>query len=182
MAEEHRPHVPDDPNDETTEDTINDVVNVEPSTPEESKMWPLVDNWLNECEQIPPREKTTLRAQQANEKLMKSIESIAELKAAHARLSPSGRFWGASQFMNRLCKSAQENGITSLPRYPSKQGEAEGDYLPWSKIESSKKGGDTAFAIFGTLFGPGSNGDVRAQILLGAVMQAPSTKKVIRLS
>jgi hypothetical protein len=32
--------VPDDINDEIIEDAVNNVVYVEPSTPEESKMWP----------------------------------------------------------------------------------------------------------------------------------------------
>ena len=40
MAAEHSPQVPDDINDEIIEDVVNNVVNVEPSTPEESKMWP----------------------------------------------------------------------------------------------------------------------------------------------
>jgi hypothetical protein len=92
-----------------------------------------------------PRARTTTEAQQANEKLMESIASITEVRVPHARLSPSGRFWGASQFKNRLCKSALENGITSLPRYPPNRGKLKVATCLGRKLSPARKGEDTAF-------------------------------------
>ena len=60
------------------------------------------------------------------------------------------------------------------PPGTTETGEAEGEYLPWSRVETIKKG--TGY------YSDRVQMVMRAQILLDAVSQAPSTKKVIRLS
>ena len=155
--------------DESERDALPDY----PVTVAEITMWPLVDTFITASESVQGSDKTSPAAYAANDAMFKAVTSLEHLKAMHDRLSTSGRFYGQAQVFNRLVCSAGNKGCA----FPTVEKDGKITTQKWSGIRDSKRKIATAWGIFGTLFGAGSDDVKRLAVFEGALIDEPKAKK-----